>query len=37
MDVSASTALRFHFGEMIASIPWRLAQVRLIGPARARS
>jgi sterol desaturase/sphingolipid hydroxylase (fatty acid hydroxylase superfamily) len=31
MDVSASTALRFHFGEIIASIPWRLAQVRLIG------
>ena len=31
LDLSASTALRFHFGEMIASIPWRAAQVFLIG------
>ena len=31
LDLSASTALRFHFGEMIASVPWRAAQVLLIG------
>lgn len=28
---SASTALRFHFGEFLASIPWRLGQIALIG------
>jgi len=31
LDLTASTALRFHFGEMIASAPWRAAQVLLIG------
>ncbi|MBX6314339.1 MAG: sterol desaturase family protein [Isosphaeraceae bacterium] len=31
LDMDASTALRFHFGEMIVSIPWRAAQVALIG------
>jgi sterol desaturase/sphingolipid hydroxylase (fatty acid hydroxylase superfamily) len=31
LDLTASTALRFHFGEMIASVPWRAAQVLLIG------
>lgn len=31
LDLSASTALRFHFGEMAASVPWRMAQVVLIG------
>jgi sterol desaturase/sphingolipid hydroxylase (fatty acid hydroxylase superfamily) len=31
LDLTASTALRFHFGEMIASAPWRVAQVLLIG------
>jgi hypothetical protein len=31
LDLDASTALRFPAGEMLASIPWRLAQVRLIG------
>jgi len=31
LDLSASTALRFHFGEMAASVPWRLAQVLVIG------
>lgn len=31
LDLSASTALRFHFGEMIASAPWRAAQILLIG------
>lgn len=30
-DLDTSTALRFHFGELIASIPWRSAQVALIG------
>jgi sterol desaturase/sphingolipid hydroxylase (fatty acid hydroxylase superfamily) len=31
LDLSASTALRFHFGEMLLSAPWRAAQVLLIG------
>lgn len=31
LDLSASTALRFHFVEMILSAPWRAAQVALIG------
>jgi sterol desaturase/sphingolipid hydroxylase (fatty acid hydroxylase superfamily) len=31
LDLSASTALRFHFGEIAASVPWRLGQVLLIG------
>lgn len=31
LDLDASTAIRFHFGEMLLSIPWRLAQVRLAG------
>jgi sterol desaturase/sphingolipid hydroxylase (fatty acid hydroxylase superfamily) len=30
-DLTASTALRFHFGEMVLSVPWRAAQVALIG------
>ncbi len=30
-DMDASTALRFHFMEMLASIPWRAGQVLLIG------
>lgn len=30
-DLDTSTALRFHFGELIVSIPWRAAQVALIG------
>src|SRR5205807_5206629 len=29
--LDASTALRFHFAEMFASIPWRAGQVVLIG------
>jgi sterol desaturase/sphingolipid hydroxylase (fatty acid hydroxylase superfamily) len=33
LDVSATTALRFHFGEMMLSAPWRAAQVLLIGAA----
>jgi sterol desaturase/sphingolipid hydroxylase (fatty acid hydroxylase superfamily) len=31
LDLDASTALRFHFTEMLASIPWRAAQVAVIG------
>ena len=31
LDLDASTALRFHFTEMLASIPWRVAQVALFG------
>jgi len=30
-DLDTSTALRFHFGELLLSIPWRAAQVVLIG------
>jgi sterol desaturase/sphingolipid hydroxylase (fatty acid hydroxylase superfamily) len=32
-DLSMSTALRFHFGEMMLSVPWRAAQVVAIGTA----
>jgi sterol desaturase/sphingolipid hydroxylase (fatty acid hydroxylase superfamily) len=31
LDLDASTALRFHFGELALSAPWRAAQVWLIG------
>jgi sterol desaturase/sphingolipid hydroxylase (fatty acid hydroxylase superfamily) len=31
LDLDASTALRFHFGEMALSVPYRLLQVALIG------
>jgi sterol desaturase/sphingolipid hydroxylase (fatty acid hydroxylase superfamily) len=31
LDLDASTALRFHFAEMVASAPWRAAQVVVIG------
>ncbi len=31
LDMDASTALRFHFGEMVLSVPWRAAQILLIG------
>lgn len=31
LDLSASTALRFHFAEMVLSVPWRAAQIALIG------
>jgi sterol desaturase/sphingolipid hydroxylase (fatty acid hydroxylase superfamily) len=31
LDLDASTAARFHFGELSLSMPWRAAQVRLIG------
>jgi sterol desaturase/sphingolipid hydroxylase (fatty acid hydroxylase superfamily) len=31
LDMDVSTALRFHFGEMVLSVPWRAAQIVLIG------
>jgi len=31
LDLDASTALRFHFGELALSVPWRAAQVLAIG------
>lgn len=31
LDLDASTALRFHFGELLASIPWRAAGIVAIG------
>jgi sterol desaturase/sphingolipid hydroxylase (fatty acid hydroxylase superfamily) len=31
LDLDASTALRFHFGELAISTAWRACQVRLIG------
>jgi sterol desaturase/sphingolipid hydroxylase (fatty acid hydroxylase superfamily) len=31
LDLDASTAVRFHFGELSLSTPWRAAQVRVIG------
>ena len=31
LDMDASTAVRFHFGEMVLSTAWRAAQIRLIG------
>lgn len=33
LDLSATTALRFHFAEMLLSVPWRAAQVLLLGVA----
>ena len=30
-DLDASTALRFHFAELSASVPWRAAQIVVIG------
>jgi sterol desaturase/sphingolipid hydroxylase (fatty acid hydroxylase superfamily) len=33
LDLDASTALRFHFAELAASVPWRAGQVLLIGVA----
>jgi sterol desaturase/sphingolipid hydroxylase (fatty acid hydroxylase superfamily) len=31
LDLDASTAVRFHFGEMIISVLWRAGQIMLIG------
>ena len=33
LDLSATTALRFHFAEMLLSVPWRAAQIVLLGVA----
>ncbi|MXO89175.1 fatty acid hydroxylase [Altererythrobacter aestuarii] len=30
-DMDASTAVRFHFADMLVSLPWRLVQVRVSG------
>jgi sterol desaturase/sphingolipid hydroxylase (fatty acid hydroxylase superfamily) len=31
LDLDASTALRFHFGEMLLSVPWRAMQIAVSG------
>jgi sterol desaturase/sphingolipid hydroxylase (fatty acid hydroxylase superfamily) len=31
LDMNASTALRFHPGELLLSVPWRAAQIRVLG------
>ncbi len=31
LDMDASTALRFHFGELMLSVPWRALQILLVG------
>lgn len=31
LDLDTTTALRFHFGEMIISVVWRVAQIAVIG------
>jgi sterol desaturase/sphingolipid hydroxylase (fatty acid hydroxylase superfamily) len=31
LDLDASTAIRFHFGELALSAPWRVAQIVVIG------
>jgi sterol desaturase/sphingolipid hydroxylase (fatty acid hydroxylase superfamily) len=31
LDLDASTALRFHFSELVLSVPWRAAQIAIIG------
>lgn len=31
LDLDASTAVRFHFGELTLSTPWRVAQIVVIG------
>jgi sterol desaturase/sphingolipid hydroxylase (fatty acid hydroxylase superfamily) len=31
LDLDLSTALRFHFGELLLSVPFRLTQVRVLG------
>jgi sterol desaturase/sphingolipid hydroxylase (fatty acid hydroxylase superfamily) len=31
LDLDASTAVRFHAGELALSVPWRLAQIAVIG------
>ncbi|MDT5158877.1 MAG: hypothetical protein QOH51_3234 [Acidobacteriota bacterium] len=31
LDLDATTALRFHFAELVVSVPWRAAQILVIG------
>jgi len=31
LDLDASTAIRFHFAEMVLSVPWRLGQIVVVG------
>ena len=31
LELDASTALRFHFSELVVSVPWRIGQIALIG------
>src|SRR5919201_6599100 len=31
LELDASTALRFHFSELVLSVPWRAGQIALIG------
>jgi sterol desaturase/sphingolipid hydroxylase (fatty acid hydroxylase superfamily) len=31
LDLDATTALRFHFGELVLSVPWRAGQILAIG------
>jgi sterol desaturase/sphingolipid hydroxylase (fatty acid hydroxylase superfamily) len=33
LDLDATTGIRFHFAEIAASVPWRAAQVVVIGPS----
>ncbi|HYP12300.1 MAG TPA: sterol desaturase family protein [Bryobacteraceae bacterium] len=35
LDLDTSTAIRFHFGEMLLSVPWRVAQARIAGSGPA--
>lgn len=35
LDLTATTVVRFHFGESLLSVPWRAAQVLLIGVSLA--
>jgi Fatty acid hydroxylase superfamily len=34
LDLDTSTTLRFHFGEMLLSVPWRAAQILCLGVSR---
>jgi sterol desaturase/sphingolipid hydroxylase (fatty acid hydroxylase superfamily) len=34
LDLEVSTALRFHFAEMLLSVPWRALQVVVVGASR---
>ena len=34
LDLDATTALRFHFAELVVSVPWRAAQIVALGVSR---